>query len=78
MSHEMRIKEGDYMSQKVTVAEAARRMGKAPQFVRLCMQRGLLPIGTATKTGKKNWNYYISPKLLDEYIGKENVDEQCD
>lgn len=59
------------MTQKVTVAEAARRMGKAPQFIRLCMQRGLLPIGTATKTGNKNWNYYISPKLLDEYIGKE-------
>lgn len=63
------------MQQKVTVADAARRMGKAPQFVRLCLQRGLLPIGTATKTGNKNWNYYISPKLLDDYIGKDNTDE---
>ena len=60
---------------KVTVAEAAKRMGKAPQFVRLCLQRGLLPIGVATKTGKKNYNYYISPKLLDEYIGKEDTNE---
>ena len=61
------------MTQKVTVAEAAKRMGKDPQFVRLCLQRGLLPIGFATKTSKtgKNYNYYISPKLLDEYIGKE-------
>lgn len=58
--------------QKVTVNEAARRMGKAPQFIRICLQQGLLPIGIATKTGKKNYNYYISPKLLDEYIGKEN------
>lgn len=59
------------MAQKVTVAEAARRMGKSQQFIRICLQRGLLPIGTATKTGSKNWNYYISPKLLDDYIGKE-------
>ena len=44
-------------------------MGKSQQFVRICLQRGLLPIGTATKTGKKNWNYYISPKLLREYVG---------
>lgn len=66
------------MAQKVTVLEAARRMGKAPQFVRLCMQRGLLPIGTATKTGSKNWNYYISPKLLDDYIGKDEANESKD
>ena len=57
------------MVKKVTVAEAAARMGKSPQFIRICLQQGLLPIGTAVKTGKKNWNYYISPKLLDEYIG---------
>lgn len=61
---------------KVTVAEAARRMGKSPQFVRICLQRGLLPIGVAIKTAEKNYNYYISPKLLDEYIGKEQDDER--
>lgn len=57
------------MAQKVTVAEAARRMNKSQQFVRVCLQRGILPIGVATKTSKseKNWNYYISPKLLDDY-----------
>nr|WP_302597642.1 hypothetical protein [uncultured Cellulosilyticum sp.] len=63
------------MAKKITVAEAAKRMGKAPQFVRICLQRGLLPIGIATKTGKKNWNYYISPKLLDEYVGKDDKNE---
>lgn len=65
------------MAQRVTVAEAAKRMGKSEQFVRVCMQRELLPVGIATKTSKseKNWNYYISPKLLDEYIGKDNTDE---
>lgn len=64
--------------QKVTVTEAAKRMGKSEQFVRVCIQRGLLPIGIAVKTSKsgKNFNYYISPKLLDEYIGKEQHNEQ--
>ena len=63
--------------QKVTVNEAAKRMGKSEQFVRVCIQRGLLPIGIAVKTSKsgKNFNYYISPKLLDEYIGKEQHNE---
>lgn len=56
---------------KITVAEAARIMGKSEQFVRICIQRGLLPVGIATKTSKsgKNYNYYISPKLLKDYIG---------
>ena len=44
-------------------------MGKSLQFIRICLQRSLLPTGAATKTGKKNYNYYISPKLLKEYVG---------
>lgn len=57
--------------QKITVNEAARRMGKSPQFVRICLQQGLLPFGLAIKTGKKNYNYYISPKQFEDYVGKE-------
>lgn len=68
------------MPDRITVAEAAKRMGKAPQFVRLCLQRGLLPIGLATKTSKsgRNYNYYISPKLFYEYIGEENLSTSFD
>lgn len=65
------------MAQKITIAEAAKIMGKSEQFVRVCIQQGLLPIGIATKTSKtgKNFNYYISPKLFYEYVGKEDVNE---
>ena len=56
---------------KLTPQEAARLMGKGPQYVRIRMQRGLLPIGIADKTkidGQKH-DYYISPKLFQDYTG---------
>lgn len=57
------------MTGRVKVSEAAALMGVSEQFVRVGLQRGLLPIGTAVKLSSK-WTYYISGKLLSEYIGK--------
>jgi hypothetical protein len=54
---------------RVKVSEAAALMGVSEQFVRVGLQRGLLPIGTAVKLSSK-WTYYISRKLLSEYIGQ--------
>lgn len=54
--------------QGVTIKLAAEILGKAPQFVRLGMQRGELPIGSAIKTSSI-YTYYISPKLLSEFTG---------
>ena len=59
----------------IKVSEVAKLMGKSEQFVRIGLQRGLLPIGTAIKTGSK-YNYYISPKLLEEYIGRNKKDNE--
>lgn len=59
----------------VKICEVAKLMGKSEQFVRIGLQRGLLPIGTAIKTGTK-YSYYISPKLLEEYIGKVNKEDE--
>ena len=55
---------------KITVMEAARRMGKRPQFVRIGLQRGTLPIGSAVKIAPRRWSYWISPVKFEEYIGK--------
>lgn len=52
----------------ITVAEAAKILGKSEQFVRIGLQRNILPIGTAVKMSSK-WTYHISPKLLEEYAG---------
>ena len=53
----------------MTVAEAAKLMGVSPQFVRIGLQRGLLPIGAAVKL-RSRWAYYISPELLERFTKK--------
>ena len=55
-------------AQNISVSEAARKLGKSEQFVRIGLQRQLLPIGVAVQMSSK-WTYHISPKLLEEYIG---------
>jgi len=56
------------MERNISVKEAAKILGKSEQFVRIGLQRGLLPIGTAVKMSSV-WTYHISPKLLSEYVG---------
>lgn len=59
---------------RVLPAEAAEIMGVSSQFVRVAMQKGVLPIGNAVKMSSE-WTYYISPKLLADYTGK-NIEEE--
>lgn len=56
-------------TQKIKVTEAAELLGVSPQFVRVGLQQGVLPIGTAVKMSSV-WTYHISPKKLKEYIGE--------
>ena len=44
-------------------------MDKSEMFVRIGLQRGILPIGTAIKLNGKHYTYYISPKLFKDYTG---------
>ena len=55
---------------KIKVTEAAALLHVSDQFVRIGMQRGILPIGTALKMSTK-WTYQISEKLLAEYSGAD-------
>ena len=55
---------------KILPTEAAAIIGASPQFVRVGMQTGQLPIGAAVKMSSI-WTYNISPKLLAEYTGKD-------
>jgi len=52
----------------VPICIAAKIFKKDPAWVRKGIRDGLLPIGVATKVGKR-YNYYISPKLLYEFTG---------
>lgn len=54
----------------ISIKEAAAIMGKSEQFVRIGLQRDLLPIGRAIKMSSV-WTYYISPKLLQDFTGQK-------
>lgn len=57
-------------------AEAADILGVSPQFVRVAMQLGRLPIGVAIKLpGSTEFTYQISDNLLQERTSK-NVQEE--
>jgi transcriptional regulator with XRE-family HTH domain len=58
---------------KVSVAEAAKRLGVCQQAVRVALQQGTAPYGYAWKV-KSKWSYHISPKKLDDYIGIDTSD----
>lgn len=55
---------------KIKVSEAAAVLHVSHQFIRIGMQRGVLPIGTAIKMSSK-WTYQISPKMLTDYCGAD-------
>ncbi len=57
---------------RVSVKEAAERMGCSEMAVRMGLRCGRLPIGYAHKMKDSNtrYFYFISRKLLDEYLGE--------
>ena len=59
---------------KILTTEAAAILNMSPQFVRIAMQQGKLPIGTAVKMSSI-WTYHISEKLLADYTGK-NIEQE--
>lgn len=62
----------------LTVKEAAKLMNKSEQFIRIGLQRNILPIGNAVLNPGGKYSYYISPELFEKYTGikvtkKENI-----
>ena len=62
------------INNKISIKGVAKRMGKSEQFVRVGLQRGILPIGTAIQLSSR-YTYHISPKLLKEYLGVDCVND---
>ena len=61
-------------AKKITTYDAARCLGKSCQFVRIGLQRGILPFGDAVPGVGGSWNYYINPARFKEYVGAELFD----
>lgn len=59
----------------MTVKEVAELLGKTQQTIRIGLQLGMFPFGTAFKTNPENksYTYVIYPEKVKQYIGvKEN------
>lgn len=52
----------------LSIAEAAKALGKSEQFIRIGLQTGRLPFGSAVKMSSR-WTYHISPELFKQYAG---------
>ena len=57
------------MAERITVKRAAELTGLSQLTIRLGLQYGSLPFGSAIKTSKHRTVYYISPAKLAEYLG---------
>lgn len=53
----------------MTVKECAKLLNKSPQFVRIGLQKGILPFGYAVKMSSV-WTYHISDAKVHEYLGR--------
>ena len=58
------------LTPKISIEEAAQILKWDAQYIRGMMQLDRLPIGIAIQI-KSKWTYYISPKLLEKYTGKD-------
>lgn len=53
----------------LTIKEVAKLLGKSEMFVRIGIQRNILPFGVAIKLpGRERYSYHIPPKAVYEYI----------
>jgi hypothetical protein len=58
-----------WASMTMSVIECAKLLNKSPQFVRVGLQRGLLPFGVAIKMNGNKYTYHISEAKVYDYLG---------
>lgn len=57
------------MKNNMTVDEASELMGVSKQFVRVGLQKGILPFGYAVQISTGRFTYFISRQKFFEYTG---------
>lgn len=61
----------------LTIKEVSKLLGKSEMFVRIGIQRNLLPFGVAIKLpGRERYSYHIPPHAVFEYLGIEGVQNE--
>ncbi|MBQ7131264.1 MAG: helix-turn-helix transcriptional regulator [Oscillospiraceae bacterium] len=56
---------------KLSIKRASELMGVSQQFIRVGLQKGILPFGYAVKISQGRFTYFISAKKFSEYTGIE-------
>ena len=59
----------DSSQNNMTIAEASELMGVSRQFVRVGLQKGILPFGYAVQVSAGRYTYFISRQKFLEYTG---------
>lgn len=59
---------------KLTVKEAASRMGVTPRYIYYGLQDGVLPFGTAVKMDGR-YSYYINKTRFEKWMAGEDMKE---
>lgn len=59
----------------INVEKTAKLIGKTTQFVRLGLQQGRLPFGSAVQKPNGRWSYDIVEVRVYQYLGKEKEEE---
>ena len=56
----------------MNIQEAAKKLNKSEQYIRIGLQHERLPFGSAVKVSPKRWSYHISEAKFNEYLGGDN------
>ena len=57
------------MKDKIKPKDVADALGISIQAVRIGLQQGKFPFGTAIKTSETKYTYAIYPKAFEEFVG---------
>ena len=57
----------------MTIEEASMLMGVSKQFVRVGLQKGILPFGYAVQISSNRFTYFISRQKFYEHTGKAHA-----
>jgi len=60
---------GDYRN--IPIVEASKILDISPQMLRVGLQRGVFPFGTAIQGKGNSYGYYINNNALERYIEGE-------
>ncbi len=60
---------------RISVKEAAKKMGVTPRLLHLGLQHERFPFGTAIQTSSNRWTYYINRQRFEKWLKGEDLRE---